>query len=396
MIVGKPDTIAKVKKLPTGDPSNLVNFDAIERLPEMLSGVITEVRYTKDDWEDVGSGNFMPSPGLVNKICEARGIFGTDGGTSEPITMEVDWNRLCCKFDDGPKMVKMVVGYVAKKTGKVMTEDGSFRTSDECVVSYNAWERLCADAWGKEEAATDYYSPSIVKVDQSGSKYYESTWNGKVSKRYLKYDTRAKRQQSLDAELKFAQRKADTKARNVVIRVITGMDTGYSEEALKEGVFYFHRIQKSEFAIKMEQAARMQRLASPDYDPTREPSSLLYAPAAEKVAPRTEPTAPAQTAEPVQPTATAQTAPELVAEPSAIVENVDQRLEMIRILSAYKDVKAIPDGDEEKVNAVLLWLGETLEPEKNEVYWKKAMAVLSKVESAIPENMRIKGDLIRC
>ena len=383
-ILGDLKVIEAAKALPAGSPANLVCWDAINNLPDMFSGYITQVKYTKNDFDEVGGGNYMPSPDLVNKICEARGIFGCDGGSVEPFYIEVDWNRLACKFNEPPHMVKMHVGYVAKKKGQVMMEDGVMRTSDECVVLYNAWERLCADRWGPEEAATDFYAPEKMKAYPNGNKYYEYTWydkstkTQKTGKRDVKYDTRGKRQLSLDEEMKFAQRKADTKARNVVIRVITGMNTGYTDAELKDGVFYFHRIQRSEFSIKAEQAAYLQRLTNPHVSL---PSSEIY----------DEPRNVTPESNAAQPQASADQAPE----PSEPQDGADGEPEPISranmlhdVLKTYRERGLVPEANAKSVDSLIDWLEKEPNPESSS-YWEKAIKVLGIIEAIIAEDKRI-------
>jgi len=390
-IFGDPKVIEIVEKMPAGSPANLVCLDAIKDLPETLSGYIIPVPYTVNDFEEVGGGNYMPSPDLVNRICEARGIFGCDGGTVEPFYLEIDWNRLACKFDEPPKMVRMHVGYIAKKRGQVMMEDGVMRTSDECVVLYNAWERLCADRWGPEEAGTNFYDPKIVKTDPNGSRYYEYSYYDKntkktvSSKKYLKYDTRSKRQLSFDEELKFAQRKADTKARNVVIRVITGMNTGYTKEDLKAGCFYFHRIQRSEWSIKAEQAAYLKRITDPQHVALPSASSEVFDSPHPIIAEPVDDTPPDGSPE-SQPEGEPEAEPET--KPEATHQKTPQQM-LIDILVTYKKQKLIPEARERGIDSLLEWLNKTKGAEKSE-YWEKALKLLSVVEEGLPEDKRIE------
>jgi hypothetical protein len=384
-IYGNEKVIEAARKLQVGNPTNLISWDVLENLPEMFSGFVASVTFTIDDWEDVGNGNLMPSPDFVNKICEARGIFGCEGGLSEPIYQEVDWNRLCCKFNEPPLMVKMLVGYTATKQGKIMMEDGSMRPCDPCVVSYNAWERLCSDAWGKEEAATDYYSSEKIKINEkTKGKYYLVTWYNKTEGKeqtdnyYLKYDTRAKRQLSLDSELKFAQRKADTKARNVVIRIITGMSTGYTEKDLqmimnpetksKTGTLYFHRIQKSDLAIKAEQSAYLKRITDPGVDLDRPVVSDVF-----DDKPKIENKKP---------------------DPVIEKESKTKQEELIMVLKHYKDNDLIMNNLKSGTEALLEWLNSEKEAEKTE-FWLKAIERLKSIEETIPEEMRISHSGIK-
>lgn len=373
MIKGDAGVIAASKNSQPGDPSNMVNWDALNELPELYDGQIVQVTFqppvddkNPGDFAPVGNDTYMPSPDLMNKIAAARGISGLEMGTSRAIVQDIDWNRMTCNFTDPPRLIKYLVGYEVVKQGEVLSEDGTMRHSDPCVVIYNAWERVC-ELWGREEQYTDMYTHP--------AKYPN------------KYDTRAKRQACFDAELKFAERKADTKARQGVIRSLCGLQTGYRKEDLKKGYFVFGKIVRSAWAIKSEHAARLQALARGVGDHTA--SAALFGP--------TEP-------EPVK-NVTPQPEPEQLEEhPEETVSSPDLATQALQPEPAPKQLTAVfvksalesyakgglvPDALKQPCENLVAWLDRTTDAEKT-AYWDKTVKTLDAVEQAIPEEMRIK------
>ena len=363
MIEGTKEVINRARSLPVGHPAGLVSWDLLERIPDLYKAHVVAVPFkapTKldaGDFEPVGSGAYMPAVDLMNRISEARGINGLDKSTIEPIIQEIDWNRMICNFTEAPKLVKYLVGYTVTKMGSVLGEDGEMRISDPCSVSYNAWERVC-ELFGKEEAATNYYDPSIVKRHQDGTGYFEKTWKGEVSKSYLKYETRAKRQSAFDSEIKFAQRKADTKARNVVTRVLCGMLTGYNAEQLKEGAFYVGRITRSEFAIKSEHAARLQAMANGN---STGASKALFAP----------PPEPEQEQEP---------------EIGRNVTPLSGQEQLMKKLSYYVEKDLVVESMKDSVERMAAWLESEPNAENCDL-WATAQATMNQIEQQIPQEL---------
>jgi hypothetical protein len=384
MIKGDAEVIAASKNARAGDPANLVNWDALNFLPDLYDGQVVRVNFQppksdKDpgDFSPVGGGMYMPSVDLMNRIADARGISGLDMAIPEPIMAEIDWNRMVCNFADPPRLVRYLVGYSITKQGRVLTEDGTERVSDPCTVSYNAWERVC-ELFGKEEQYTDYYAK--CQRAQNGALWYPG-YEGKQT--FCKYDTRAKRQAALDAELKFAERKADTKARNVVIRVLCGMQTGYTVADLKTGYFTFYKIMRSSFAIKSEHAARLNAMAHGE-----NASASLYGPGRKCIAEA----APVDYATPQHDaTSPADNTPADLAE-SALADTprVLTRQLVINAFSSYLQADIITADKKDACSALVNWLLATENPEAQDIYWNKTIALLDEVESKIPEELRCK------
>jgi hypothetical protein len=270
------------------------------------------------------------------------------------------------------------------------------RIGDPCIVEYNAYVRVCSDMFGKEEAATDCYSPAKVKTDANGSRYYESSWNGEVSKKYLKYDSRSKRQAAFDQEMKFAMRKADSKARSLVVRVITGMQTGYTAAELKGGAFYFYKITRSEFSVKAEQAARLTALSHgiENNGASRAlfgPSEPTSSPEPRNVTPTPAPE-PAPAAPPAPTPPPAPPAPETLAAQAAAP--VDQRAELIRVLKVYDSMKLVDTTIKETFDKMSAWLEVTADATTSP-FWIKAIGVLNDIELKMPAAMKISGAIKR-
>ena len=368
MIKGDDAVIAASKKALPGDPSNMVNWDALNDLPDLYDGQVSQVRFKPPvgnddgDFSPVGGEMFMPSTDLMNRIADARGISGLEMAVPEPILTEIDWNRMSCDFQSPPRMVRYLVGYTITKQGKVLTEDGTDRISDPCSVSYNAWERVC-ELFGKEEQYTDNYAK--CERAANGSLWYAG-YQGKQT--FCKYDTRAKRQAAFDAELKFAERKADSKARNVVIRVLCGMKTGYTRQELACGYFTFYKIIRSSWAIKSEHAARLNSLSHGLGDNTA--SRALFGPSDDPVVKQAEPYTEPEQIEPVQ------------------SQRVVNREYVIRALAQYKKAGLISDTLIPTCDSLTAWLANTPDAETQTDYWNKTVAMLNGIEEKIPEGLR--------
>lgn len=398
MIQGNSDVIKRSKESPAGDPSNLVNWDALNALPDIYDGQVVQVRFKapvndKDsgDFAPVGGGMYMPSTDLLNKIADARGISGLDMDAVQPIYNDIDWNRMTLNYSDPPKLVKMLVGYTVIKQGRVLTEDGTERVSSPCAVSYNAWERV-NELWSKEEMQTDGYTKCAVQYGKNG---FTTEWNGQSKWHECKYDTRFKRQASFDAELKFAERKADSKARNVVVRELCGMQTGYTIPELSKGYFIFYKIVRSAFAVKSEHAARLQALARGNGDVSA--STALFGGTVKRAELDTHDNGVGDTPAPAPTTdSTASLADQAMSEPApAPAERVIDRDLLIRAMTQYSEAKLVTEADADAVANLLKWLGTTpngadLTQGKMRPYYDKAVARLKAVEEHIPEAMRVR------
>jgi hypothetical protein len=377
-IYGDESTINRVKNARPGDPHIYVNMDAINELPDEYEVRLEKVVFDfEKDFDDVGNGNYMPSPSLMNKIAEARGIEGTNDVQVLSIYEEININSLLCKpLDAEPTVRKQLVAKRVIKTGKVLNEDGTWRSSDPCSVDYNVWERCLID-WMKEEELTNGYDNSIVKNGEYS--YFKEKRNGphylKGQYAYpIKYMTQYQRQRHLAEAMKFAQRIADTKARHIVIRVLAGLKTGYQKDELKDGFFIFAKIRRSREILKLETAADLNARSRGLTAPADESQSLLYGPdqdAEPAITLVDEPVFPSNKEEPV---------PTLC------------RL-LIGILEEYKKNMLIPDDKKDVAAKVLSWLENNPEAEKDEKYWSRAINILKDIEISIPQEMRMRHSL---
>lgn len=297
-------------------------------------------------------------------MSEARGISGMDMAVVEPLYEDIDWNIMARNEKDTPKLVRYLVGYRCTKQGKVLAEDGTERISDPCTVNYNAWERVC-ELFSKEEMYTEGYT--------------------KPGKYGFKYDTMFKRRNAFASEMKFAERKADSKARNVVIRTLCGMPTGYDIESLKLGYFVIGKIIRSAWAVKSEHAARLQALSQGVGDQSA--SNLLYGPAT------TEPIPPADN-EPTQ-TNSDQPLQYTVVDQDLASQALDAgqpmtQAVMIKALTQYKTSNLIPSGMADSIDKLLVWLNGTQGAESNASYWAMALSRLAAVEEKIPKELQVR------
>ncbi len=305
-----------------GDRAVYVNMDAIRELPDQFEVVISKVEYDKNnlenDFSNVGSKDFpayMPDPQLMYRIAEAKGICGGHESQSESIVEEVDINPMLMKpLSDLPTYRKMVVGKRVTKQSYVLQDDGTERWSSPCTIEYNVWER-CQELWSKEESVTNGYKTE--------------------GKHPSKYDTMYKRKAHFDAEMKFAQSKAETKANLKTIRELAGMMTGFSREDLKTGFLIFSRVRRSQDSLKVEAAAAM---------------------------------------------ATGQKAQaKLFQAPPPVQTEKSKRVRMIEALEGLRNMGGVPADKEAGVKACLDWLCGSQDDCTTEGTWKKALVTYEQV-----------------
>lgn len=373
MINCNKDVLSRIKSARPGDPSVLVSLEALERLPEIFSATIVSIPFSipqnkesNEDWSVVATYPnvmYMPTVNLLSRIADARGVSGLDNGYQKQIIQLVDWNRITMNYSAPPQLVNYPVGYEVFKQGSVLQEDGTERISDPAVIIYNVFER-CNEAWTKEESSTDCYKN--VTVASNGAKMYTS-YN---KQQPCKYNTQAKRMAHLASEMKFAEAKANIKARNLVIRTLCGLQTAYSVDQLKSGCFYIGKILRSDFAIKSEHTARLAGLAKGKSEDTASDELYGY-------------TGYAEIPEEVTPTETlVESAPE---------ENVILDRETVsRKISKYLEFNLVKADKKDSAEALLAWLDATKNAEENTMYWNRAKEVLAAIENEIAPDMRVK------
>jgi hypothetical protein len=387
-IYGDEKTLTRVKNAKPGDPCVYVNLEAIDELPDQFEVHIKKVEFDPaKDFDQLGKAdNYMPSPKVMNDIADKRGIEGTAEIRIEAIYEEVNINPMLCKpIEAEPTIRKIIVGKRVIKVGKVLMEDGTYRSSDPCSVDFNVWERCVID-WSEEEEATSGYDPAIVKHGKYTAfektfegAYYEKKFGASTYQYGCKYENKFKRKSNFDTLMKFAQRQADTKARHVVIRVLAGLKTGYKKSEIAEGAFYFPQIQRSRLMLKMETAARLQAIANGNEN--RRPQALLFSP--------TETEEPRITL--------ADDEPEPFAVPDIeqpVVKTKRERL--IDTLTTYQKENVIPAAWAENVKAMLSWLTSAKDADTNsamEKHWVKCIGNLIVIEKAIPEAARVRHEL---
>jgi len=267
-IYGDKNTIKKARDAKPGDTMSYVNWEAIDELPDEFESRIEKVEFTIDnDFDLTGDDMYYPHPDLMNRIAEKRGISGTLNSVIESIIEEVNINPLLCKpLEDPPVIQKKIVGMRVTKVGYTLEIDGTLKPSLPCTVDFNVWNRCCNE-WAKEEEKTNGYDKSIQKTMPNGNIYYELEYYDKNKKEtapykfFPKYNTKYKRNAYFEKLKLFDQRNADTKSKNVVVRTIVGMPTGFAKKDLKEGYFIVYRICRSREILKLETAANLTRIS---------------------------------------------------------------------------------------------------------------------------------------
>lgn len=374
MINCNKDVLKRIKSAKPGDPSVLVSLEALESLPEIYSATIVSIPFSvpngkesNEDWSVVATYPnvmYMPTVNLLSRIADARGVSGLDNGTQKQIIQLVDWNRITLNYSAPPQLVNYPVGYEVVKQGSVLQEDGTERISDPAIIIYNVFER-CNELWTKEESATDNYKN--VTVASNGAKMY-TAYNKQQA---CKYDSQAKRLAHLASEMKFAEAKASIKARNLVIRTLCGLQTGYNIEQLKNGCFYIGKILRSNFAIKSEHAARLAGLSK---------GAVMADNASDELYGYTGYT---EIPEDVTPSET------LIETPTESVTVLD-RDTVIRKIGKYLEFNLVPSDKKDSAVNMLAWLENTPNAEENEKFWTRAKEVLAEIESSIDSAMIVK------
>jgi hypothetical protein len=366
-IIGDPKVIERVENAKPGDKSMYINLDAIRELPEEYEVVLTEIKIDPaKDFQDVGSGNMMPTPQLMYRIAEAKGIHGGEKSISEPVIEDVDINPMLMKqLTDPPTIQRRTVGRKVTKYSLVTEEDGTLRRSSPCTCLYNVWER-CLELWSAEEVDTAGYKNVVdgpytfFKKPKTGPHYKKNGFDYE-----LKYDTPLKRKLHLDKEMKFAHAKAETKAHEKTIRELAGMMTGYTADDLKDGRMVFAKVRRSALVLKLETAARVDALRR-GIDAPR-PVEALFGSEGE----------PPDDSFP-DVTVTPEPEPEKTA-----------REEMIALFTIYRKDGAIPATLRDTADRIIAWLEATEGAEADAKYWPRCVGQLSAIEAAMPETARI-------
>ncbi len=358
-IYGDKDTIKEARAAKPGDPISYVNWEAIDELPDEFESRIEKVKFNIDkDFDLTGDDMYYPHPDLMNRIAEKRGISGTLNSIIEPIIQDININPLLCKrLEDPPIIQKTVLGMRETKVGYTLEIDGTRKPCLPCTVDFNAWNR-CVKAWSSEEEKTNGYDKSIEKTMDNGNVYYNMEYYDKKEKKkksyklFPKYNTKYKRNAHFEDLKLFDQRNADTKSKNVVIRTIVGMPTGFSKEDLKEGYFIVYRICRSREILKLESAAHLTRISQGG-----EPSpaaNLLFGPEDEAIV---------------------VDEPAIIISTDAIVIEPTPEEELLGIFQSYVNLKELPDDEKRTAENVIRFLESN--PDKDDSYdrlYKKVIA----------------------
>ena len=375
-IYGDPEAIKRAENAQPGDKTVYVNMDAIRELPDEYEVVYTNVEFDPAHldkaFSNVGSDknpSWFPRTELMYAIGEACGISGGDDSRQEPIVEEIDINPMLMKpITDEPTYRRMTIGRRVSKYSTRLMEDGTLMRSSICTSDFNAWE-YCMEAWSKEEMYTDGYS--------------------KKGKYDNKYDSQYRRRAHFQGTegMKFSARKAETKAHCKTIRELAGLPTGFSTEDLKEGKLTFARVRRSREILKAETAARLSAISNGFNPDAKRISGPLF-----QIPESTE-----QEAEVVPEDAVDFDFPEPDPEhPEVMIYDPtkSKRENMISLIKYYGSEQMIPADISESVAPLLSWLEGDTGAESNEKYWNKAVAILGKIESSIPDEGRIEHEPI--
>ena len=364
-IYGDAQVIQRAQNARPGDPVALVNWDAIKQIPDQYEAIISEVKFDLNkDFADVGNKVYMPTPALMYKIAEAKGIQGGSDSISEAIYETVDLSEMT--MADTPDLQKIVVGYRCRKYATVLEEDGRERRSAVCTIDYNVWNRV-TEMWSKEEVYTEGYT--------------------KAAKYPPKYKTKWARKNHFKSELKFAMQKAETKAHEKAIRELAGLMTGYKAEDLTEGRLIFAKIRRSQEDMKLEAAARYTAL-SKGLEPSQETQALLFG--------NVDKDMPISGSAP-----TSDVPPQSEQEPVAsqpfndyAAENTPAYQRLIDAIDSYNQQGLIPPGDATTAQGIIGWVeSKGADAEADGQYWPKAIGILKKIEDGIKMELRIKHGL---
>jgi hypothetical protein len=390
-IYGNTQVIERAQNASPGDPLALINWDAIQRLPNQYEVLISEVKFSLlSDFSDIGNKTYMPTPSLMYKIAEARGIYGIYG-KSEPIYETVDLSEMT--MGGTSDFQNIIVGYSSTKRSAVKEEDGVERPSDFCTIDYNVWNRV-TEIWAAEEVATDGYE----KVINGEYKHYKDTMSGPhyfVQKgKYknavpVKYGTKWARKKHFKSELKFAMQKAETKAHEKTIRVLCGMLTGYKGEELKEGRFIFAKVRRSLEDMQLESAARLTAL-SKDIDCTT-PAGLLFGDVDKEMPVSGSEFATGGMVEGHNPP----TSLPHSLEPSTEEKPIPPHQKMVDTIDTYNQNGLIGAELAGTASSIIRWIeGEGEASVENVLYWDRAKDVLREIESGIKQELRINHGLL--
>ena len=371
-IYGDKNTIKKARDAKPGDTISYVNWEAIDELPDEFESRIEKVEFDiENDFDLTGDNMYYPHPDLMNRIAEKRGISGTLQSTIETIIEEVNINPLLCKkLEDPPIMQKKIVGMRVTKVGFTLEIDGTLKPSLPCTVDFNVWNRCCNE-WAKEEEKTNGYDKSIQKAMPNGNVYYELEFYDKAKRKtvpykfFPKYNTKYKRNAHFEKLKLFDQRNADTKSKNVVVRTVVGMPTGFSEEELKEGYFIVYRICRSREILKLETAANLARI-SQGGEPSPAGNALFGKTAVLEIDGAIEDTA----------------EPEIEPDPFDMEDvTPTPEEELLGIFQSYK----VTIKDDKSMDAVIAWLEKKPDNTATNYQrgWDKAIGILKNIEKQI-------------
>lgn len=360
-IIGSADVIQKAKELTATTGKSLINWELINQLPDQYCAQIVPVKFNIDtDFENVGTAKapiYYPHIDFMYKLSTAAGIKGYGEVKIEPIMEEI--NISVMEMNETPVIMKRKVGFMVTKQAQILNEDGTYRQSSPRTAAENAWD-YCEKIWTKEEEATNGYQD--VQEDKYGNLQYFYIWNGEKKYKKVQYNTKYKRRKFFQDRLENTLGMADSKAWGKCIREVIGLQTGFKEEHLQDGILYVAKIRRSQESLKMETAARMTALSQGQ---STEPNVLF--------ADNQDENPKIKEAEKPESNNTPETAREM----------------LIKTLKTYQENGLIIDDMKTIVPSIINWLIETPNAEEVTAFWTKAIDKLKIIDSKIPEEGRI-------
>ncbi len=388
-IFGDDATIKAAKAAGPSDKTVFINWEAISEIPDQYEVIISKVEFDVNDlsldFTNLGSEkkpSWYPQPKLMYDIAKKIGLLGDPNAIHEPIYEDIEIDEM--NMTTTGMIIKKKVGYLVKKSSRVLTEDGTFRTSGQRASIENSWAD-CVKSWHKEEAATEGYS----KVLNGEYTYYGKKvsgphifiQNGQYKNAVpMKFETKWKRKCHFDTMIEQAAGRADTKAHLKTIREVAGIPTGFTTEDLSNGFFIFSKVRRSKSILQAEAAAHLSAIASGN---NKKPEQLLWAdsdPVLIENDPNLEVVQEQETEEEQEP------------ETEKFEDYEKEDSAKTRMLNALNNYD-IPEEMQKTTNSMIEWLSSAKDPESQKNYWNKAIQNLKDIESDIPSEYHIDHKL---
>jgi hypothetical protein len=187
--------------------------EEIQEIHQQYETLITQVNFTKDDFQHVGGNKYYPLKHAQNKIAEACGVSYTDNcGTKE----RGKFSDLIIVKEGTLFIVRGDYSVIGWAQGTRIKPDGQLRTSSICEYEFSVSDRCNLDFVGK-------FPPTTIE---------------------------AARKKLLEVK-KFATRRADTGAKLAVIRELAWIPTGFEKEDTLRPMVFSQVIENSDYKHRL-------------------------------------------------------------------------------------------------------------------------------------------------